>query len=190
MITDGLKEKNYSIFLKKLEELGINIEKLENKYGEQLKNGTYSISKEHGLAYEGSLLNVVLRKLTPFALKTNEILPEGVKVEDTKKIIKVCLIQHLAKVLMFTKNENEWEVTKLGKLFTYAPTKMAMRLGVRSVALAMDLGIVLDEEEIEAITVIDKEGSDDIKCYARPLATVIRIANELVTTESIFEKKD
>lgn len=190
MINEELKEKNYTIFLKKLGDLDINTEVLESKYGEQLKNGTYSISKEHGLAYEGSLLNVVLRKLTPFALKTNDILPEGVKVEDTKKIVKVCLLQHLAKVLMFVKNENEWEVSKLGKVFTYAPTKMAMRLGVRSVALAMSLGINLDEEEIEAITIIDKEGDDDIKYYARPLATVVRIANELVTTDSIFEKKD
>ena len=59
MINDEIKEKNLLLFKKKLEEIGISYE--NEDFDLKLKNATFSITNENGLAYEGSLLNVILK---------------------------------------------------------------------------------------------------------------------------------
>ena len=64
---------------------------------------------------------------------------------------------------------------------------MALRLGGRSTALAIKLGVTLDENDIEALTIIDKDVNDEqAKLFATPLAVIVRQANELVIMENIF----
>lgn len=186
MITEEIKEKNFSIFIEKLNNLGFNLD-LTDDMVNKLKNATYSMNNEYGLGFDGSLLNTVLRVLTPYAVKLNNLLSEDLKVNQDK-IVKVCLLQHLAKMNMFIKNDNQWEIEKLGKLYKYNPKKIALRLGARSVALANSLGITFDEEELEAMLIIDKDVNDDQKTFATPLSIIVKQANEWVTTESMFKK--
>lgn len=188
MITEEIKQKNYSIFLDKMQEIGITKERIEDVFGSTLMNATYSIDNNSGLSFEGSLLHTVLRTLTPIALKLNEILPENIKCKK-EDIVKICLLQHLAKAEMFTKNDNQWEIEKLGKVFKYNPKKIALRLGSRSVALAIRLGVELTELDIESLTIIDKDSSDEqAKFFANPISVVIRQANELTTTINVFNR--
>lgn len=187
MITDEIKNKNYSLFKKKLEGFGVEPTRVDEIFGDTLVNATYAIDTNSGLAFEGSLLHTVLRTLTPFAIKLNDVLPEAIKVNQNS-LVKVCLLQHLAKAEMFMKNDNQWEVEKLGKLFKYNNKKIALRLGMRSVALAIKLGIELTDIEIEAMTIIDKDSTDEqAKFFANPISVIVRQANELTTLENIFK---
>lgn len=178
MLTEENKEKNFLIFKKKLEEIGFPIslnEELENK----IKNATFSISNENGLAYEGSLLNVILRILTPFAIKINDCLPDNIKVEKNS-LIKVCLLSHISKCEMFEPNDNEWEKEKRGMYFKYAKSNVALKMGMKSLILSQELDIKFTPEEIEAMTIIDRRSDDEqANFYSNPISIVLKQANEL-----------
>ena len=168
MITDELKLKNYSLFILKLQQIGIDTTILEEKYKEQLINAIFNLNS----GGEGSLLQIVMRTLTPNALKLAELnKPEKMSV-DTNTVIKVCLLMHLSKVTMFQKGKTE-------NTFTYAPYPYGLKMGLRSIAMCEECGIHLTAEEIEAITILDRETEEQAKFFASPLATIIKIANEL-----------
>lgn len=177
MINEETKEKNLSIFKKKLEEVGVTL--TDSPIDEKLKNATFSISNENGLAYEGSLLNVVLRILTPFAIKINECLPDTIKV-DKKSLIKVCLLSHISKCEMFEPNDNEWEKEKRGILFKYTKSNVALKMGMKSLILSQQLGVTFTPEEIEALTILDRRSDDEqAMFYSNPISIVLKQANEL-----------
>lgn len=185
MITEETMQKNYAIFLKKMEELGIDSEKITEVFGDSLIKATFAMDAKSGLAYEGSLLNVILRTLTPYALKLNEILPENLKLPK-ENIVKICLLQHLAKTEMFVKCENDWDIRN-GRFYKFNPKNIALRLGARSLALALRLGVTFTDVEIEAMTIVDKDSNDEqAKFFANPISVIVRQANELTTLENIF----
>lgn len=187
MVNEESKVKNYELLKTKLEPYGISGEKLEEVFGDKLINATYSMDASiNRYAYEGSLLNVVLRVLTPYAIKLSEILPDSIR-PSRESIVKVCLLQHLAKSEMFVKSTNEWEINK-GRLFTFANKRIALRLGMRSVALAIKLGVALSDIELEAMTIIDKDANDEqAKLFANPLSIIVKQANEWVNLENTFK---
>ena len=81
-------EKNFKIFITKLEEVGVPTKVLVEKYGDAIKSATFSHRSEYGLAYDGALLQVILYKLTPYAIKMNELYPESMRV-NRNQLIKV-----------------------------------------------------------------------------------------------------
>lgn len=178
MINEEIKEKNLLLFKKKLEEIGIQLN-IDTLIEEKIKNATFSISNENGLAYDGSLLNVILRILTPFAIKINDTLPENIKVEKNS-LIKVCLLSHISKCEMFEPNDNEWEKEKRGIFFKYAKSNVALKMGMKSLILAQELGVNFTPEEIEAITIMDRRSDDEQSIfYSNPISIVLKQANEL-----------
>ena len=168
-LTEEMKEKNYSIFLKKLSELNIDINFMESYLGkDKIKNATFNITT----GGEGTLIHVILRMLTPNAVKIAELnAPEGFEIKKDS-LVKVCLLSHLSKIEMFQKG------TKQGT-FEYAPYPYGMKMGLRSIALCEALNIKLTAEELEAMTILDRESEDQAKFFASPLAQIIKIANEL-----------
>lgn len=187
MITEEIKQKNLAIFKKKLEAYGVSSDKVDEIFGDTLLNATYSLDVANGTCYEGSLLQIVLRTLTPYAIKLNEILPEEIRANQ-ESLIKICLLQHLSKSEMFVKNDNTWEVEKMGKTFKFNPKKIALKCGARSIAFAIKLGIELTDVEIEAMTIIDKDGDEQAKFFANPISVVVKHANELVNVETLYKK--
>ena len=100
------KEKNYSLFINKLQTVGVDTTELENNLKKEIIDATYGINNFIGVSGEGTLLHVVLRVLTPLAIKVVELTnnQENIKQET---LIKVCLLSHLSKAQMFKKNEND-----------------------------------------------------------------------------------
>lgn len=178
-LTDEAKEKNYFLFKKKLEQLNIDTSIFDEKIKEKLVNATFSIGNDKA-AFDGSLLEIVLRVLTPTAIKINEIFPEEMRANQ-QSLIKVALLMHIAKCQMFIKNDNEWEKEKLNKKYKYADSDVALKLGMKSLILAQELGIKFTPLEIEAITSIDREANDEqFKYFASPLSAVIKEANNII----------
>lgn len=183
MITKEIKEKNFRLFLKKLNALGLPIEELNEKYGEAIQNATFTASNEHGNAYEGSLLEIVLKKLTPYAIKLNDMLPQEIQIEKNT-LVKVCLLHHIAKGITIIPNDNEWEMQKRGLLYKYDPKAPALRTGTYSLIIASQCGISFTLEEAEAMTINDKELTDNqARWHSSVFATIIRQANELTYTD-------
>lgn len=178
MINEEIKEKNLLLFKKKLEEIGIQLN-MDSLIENKIKNATFTITNENGLAYEGSLLNVILRILTPFAIKINDALPESIRVEKNS-LIKVCLLSHISKCEMFEPNDNEWEKEKRGMLFKYTKSNVALKMGMKSLILAQELGVKFTPEEIEAITIMDRRLDDEQSMFfSNPISVVLKQAHEL-----------
>lgn len=167
-INDELKEKNFSIFIKKLSELGVDVDLFSSTFNvDKVKNATFNITN----GGDGTLLHFILRVLTPNALKVLELNPDGLLV-NKESLIKVCLLSHLSKINMFQHGKREGT-------YEYAPYPYGMKMGLRSLALCEELNIKLTAEEIEAMTILDRENEDQAKFFASPLAQVFKIANEL-----------
>ena len=63
-----------------------------------------------------------------------------------------------------------------------------MKMGLRSIALCEECDIKLTAEEIEAMTILDRETEDQAKFFASPLAQIVKIANELTFLHLKFIK--
>lgn len=179
MITEEIKEKNSSLFFKKLSQLGINVECLEKNYGEFIKNGSFTHSNEFGNAYSGSLLEIVLKTLTPYAVKLNELLPEEKRV-DKSTLVKICLLHQLAKSIRLIPNDNAWEVEKRGFVYKYNSELPSIRTGLHSLIMCQNCGIEFTAEEAEAMTVNDRDLTDEqARWHSSIMATIVRQASEL-----------
>lgn len=195
-ISTGLKEKNFELFIEKLstfaferdetkEDVNVEenvMEKITKVFGDKLLNATYTISNDYGNAYDGSFLHILLRTLIPTALGINELLPENVRPQK-ETLIKVLLVHQLAKALIHVPNDNKWEIEKRNMLYKYAENKPAIKTGLYSLMLAMELGIKLTPEEAEAVTINDRSLEDSqSRWHSSVLSTVVRQANELTYT--------
>ena len=180
--------KNFELFLKKLEEIGVPTEKLVENYGEKVKFASFSVSSEYGLAFEGSLIYVLLYKLTPYAIKINELYPEDVRV-DKNSLIKVCLLHQIGKAIRIVENNNEWEVKNRKLPFKYVDGLPAIRTGLQSLSMACRCGIEFSDVEVEAMTVNDRELSDNqARFHAGIMSSIVRQASEMVYTEVSSKK--
>ena len=193
-MTESEKQKNYNAYIKAFAKCGVDASKLLDVYGEQLKNATMSARADSGVAFDGSLINCVLNYLTPIACQIADMgrriknaegevvtVPFFQKV-DKSSIIKVCLLQHISKILQLEPNDVQWEIEKRGMLYKYKETN-SMKTGLRSMWMATQCGISFTEDEAEAICVIDNKPEDEkTRYHASTLAAIIMKANELMYT--------
>ena len=153
MITTETKEKNLKLFFKKLSQLGLETALLEDNYGNEIMNGSFTNSNEFGNAYEGSLREIVLKTLTPYAIKLNELLPD---------------------------EDNSWEVEKRGLVYKYNSDLPSIRTGLHSLIICQNCGIQFTSAEAEAMTVNDRDLTDDqARWHSSIMASIIRQASEL-----------
>ena len=184
-----LKE-NYQLFLKKLNQSGINTTILDEKYGELLTNAPFSTNQDSGLAFQGALIYTLLYKLTPYAVRLNESFPSELRV-DKATLVKVCLLHQIAKSVRLVPNDNEWEITKRGMLYVYAKDNPSIRNGLHSLVIAQNCGITFTEEEAEAMTINDRDLSEtQARFHASVLASIVRMANEMTYLEMINITKE
>ena len=144
-------------------------------------NATYANTDNTGLAYEGSFTETVIA-LTVYAIKINDLLPEEKQVSK-ESIAKVALLSQIGKVLLFKPQTNDWRSKNLGENYTYAELDGAIRVGERSILIAMNSGVKFTEFEFEAMRIMDKqnENADNYsKYFSGTLSMVIKQANEMI----------
>ena len=177
-MTDEQKSKNFNLYFKKLNEV-VGDNKLSETISEKLLNATYSTKVDTGLAGDGTLLQTILYKLTAFAVKMNEMLPEEKRV-NKETLIKICLLHQISKAIRLIPNDNEWEVEKRGILYKYNDENPSIRTGLHSLILAQQAGISFTADEAEAMTVNDRDLSDDqARWHQSTLSSIVRMANEM-----------
>ena len=182
-----MENKYLNTYFKKLANTGVSeeaCERLKESCGNLLNDAPYNTRLDSGLAYEGSLLETVLTKLTVFAIKINELYPEEIRA-DKNSLVKVCLLQHISKCVRMTKSNDEWRVKKLGEVYTYTEGMAAIGTGLHSLVMATSAGIELTQFEAEAMTIIDRKEDDlQAKYYSSILTSIVRQANEMVYVEA------
>jgi hypothetical protein len=182
-------QNNFNLWRKKLSEVGVDTSQLIENHGDAILNGTFSNQSSNGLAYQGSLLQTILYKLTPYALKINEMFPEELRV-DKSKLIKVCLLHQIAKSTRLIKNDNEWEIKNRGLEYKYNPSNPSIRCGLQSLQMCNENGIQFTMDEVEAMTVNDRDLSDEqARWHSSLFASIVMQANEMVYLESIERSK-
>jgi len=136
-------------------------------------------------AFEGGLVDHILR-VTRYALKLNDILPEDMQqTKDT--IVKVCCLFQIGKAHMFIPNPSQWHRDKLGQMYEFNNDQIAMRVGERSIRYATSFGIELTDNEYQAIINYDKLDTDrQAKYHTETLGMLLKQANDLAIME---EKK-
>lgn len=173
------KEKNLSLYFKKLEELGVPTAKLREKYEAKLLDASFTNSNDYGNAYDGSFLENILRVLTPYAVNINEILPEDKKV-DKDTLVKICLLHQVSKCVRLIPNDNMWEIEKRGLLYKYDSNLPSVRGGLHSLTMCQECGINFTLEEVEAMVTNDRDLTDDqYRWHSSILSSIVRQANEL-----------
>lgn len=167
-MTEEIKNKNLLLFLKKLEENNINISLINEDLKQKLLNCPFLIGQE-----EGSLLNNILRVLTPYAIHLNNILPEQIKCNN-QSLIKLCLISNLSKCTTFIKE---------GDKYIYNKDSLAMKMGMKSLAMGLELGMTFTPEEVEALSILDRDNDDQAKYFASPLSTILKMSLDLTNLQ-------
>lgn len=182
--------ENYVLFLKKLEGVGVDYTNIVNYVGENnLKNATFAINSDMGMAYDGSLINIILRKVTKYAVLINQMLPENVKVNE-ESLVKVCLLHQISKAIMFVENDSTWERTNRGLLYKYSELEGSLRCGERSAYICLSNGVQFTPEEYEAMRIMDRDSDDAYaKFYSSPIAMIVKQANELAAMDMRITNK-
>jgi hypothetical protein len=187
MLTQEQKEKNLSTFRRYLTNLIGAAETNALLYylggDNAIIDASFGMTKDSGCAYEGAFLENVLR-IADIAMNINDnIFPEEKRVA-AKSIYRSVLLQHLAKVIMYEDNTNQWEIDNRGILYKFKSTNVVLKGGERVILLLLKSGIQdITEEEYEAIRIIDKMKEDDFAMtkHVSTLACIVRQANEINT---------
>ena len=184
MLSEDIILKNYDDFKKRLETY-VGVEETNNLINslggdDVVMDASYANLTDSGLAYKGSLIESMLN-ITRYAVKINQLLPEN-KQANLNSIVKVGLLHHIAKVLLYEANDNNWEITNRGMVYKYnSELEGALRVGERSTLLSSNAGIKFSELEYEAMRIMDKTNDDNYaKYYSSSLSIVIKQANEIV----------
>lgn len=188
VMTEETKQHNFELFIKKLSQLGINTDTLVSSIGDKLKNATFNISTDSGLCGDGTLIETILKTLTPFAVRLNGLYPEDVRV-DQNTLVKICLLHQIAKAIRIKPSTEEWKIKK-GQLYDYDSEQPSIRTGLHSLVLAQSFGIPFTAEEAEAMVINDRELTDDqARWHSSLLASIVRMANEMTYLQSMNTKK-
>lgn len=188
MLTTEKINLNYITFCNKLKKYNCYSEQMISEIGELLKNCSFSMNDDSGSAYQGSMIDIVLNHLCSIAYNINEVIFGANGKFNSMRVnpdmlMRVLLLQHIAKAEMFVNSRDTWKVKK-GMLYEFnQDLKASLKLGERSLYICQKYGITLAEEEYEAIRIIDKLDDDKLMFYISPLCSIVKMANQFVAVE-------
>jgi hypothetical protein len=136
-------------------------------------------SLESGVAYEGAVIFHTIM-VWHFA---NKLLPiyNNISQVNPKSLAKVIVLHQLGKVGMFVHNTDDWQVKKIGKVFTFVETGACLKTGERSKMLCGNAGVSFTPEEYEAMSILDKsaEEYENMTKYRTHLSTLLKMASDM-----------
>ena len=185
---------NFILWIERLQKYNCYSQRLIDDMGDLIKNASFSLTENSGSAYQGSMIDVVLNNLCRlgyelnencFGYQNNKIKHKHLYVNQNM-LMRVLLLQHIAKAEMFVIQNNQWKA-KNGYIYDFnGELKTSLKLGERSIFLCMKYGIDLNEEEYEAMRIIDKD-EDKTNSFTQPMCAIVKIANQLTAIEKYRE---
>ena len=175
--------KNTKKYFQTANDQGFMTEELMNFLGESFIKAPASTMKHLNNAFEGGLIDHLLR-VTKYAVSINEnVLTENLRLPK-KDLIKVCFLHQIGKAHLYVPCTSEWHITNQGKMYEFNDNLVSMRIGERSVYYALNNGVKLTDEEYQAIINFDKDDTDkQSKYHTSTLGNILKMANELAIIE-------
>jgi len=187
MLTIPQLEHNKAKFIETNQKYNIMTKELVDFLGDGLYTSPASTRLTMVGCYPGGLLHHTI-KACKYAIKVNEILPEPLR-QPTPSIVKSIFLSQIGKVFMFCLTENEYQ-KKQGIMYDFCDDTVRLRVGERSVYYAMKYGVILSEEEYQAILNLDKDDDDKMARYfSSSLTSIIKWGFELAIMEEKNGKK-
>lgn len=196
MLSEDRINQNYLIFIKKLEAYGCYSEEMMQDMGECIKYASYTRHDDYGGCYDGSLIDVTLHTLCRIGFEINEKafgrcgdkdaeISHPYLAVNTNKLMRVLLLLNIAKADMFVPETEQWKI-KRGQMYSFKDFDTSMRLGERTLFLCQKYGIVLDEDEYEAILATDEETNGER--FRTPLYTLVKATKAFTMVELRMKK--
>lgn len=192
MLTEEKINSNFVIYCEKLKQYGCYSQRMMDEIGNSIKVASFGLDENSGSAYCGSMIDVVLTSLcvigahintNAFGIGKNGKPQHPFLLVDNNSLMKVLLLQHISKSMIFVPEDNDWFVKK-GKLYKFNDSlETSLKVGERSIHLCMKYGIQLSDEEFEAMRIIDRDDLDKNNAFTTPLSLLVRMANQLTTVE-------
>ena len=187
---------NFIKYITRLKKYNCYSQEMIDDIGDAIKRAPYSLTLESGGAYEGGMVDIVLNRLCRLAydLNTRGFGPLDISNLDspyshpklmvnTEMLMRVLLLQHIGKAEMFIPQPEAWKLKK-GWVYDFnEEIKSNLKLGERSLYLCQKYGIVLNDEEYEAIRIIDREMDEKHLVMSSRLCVFVRMCNLLTTIE-------
>ena len=174
--------KNKKIFEMTNEKYQVYTPKLVEFLGESLFTAPASTSTSLHNAYDGGLMDHLIRVAKKAAM-FNESLLEEIKYSK-ETILKISFLCEIGKVYQYKPCESEWHRKNQGKMYEFIEDNISMRVGERSLFYALYNGVILTEEESQAILNFDKKESDDQSYWhSQPLTDILRSAVKFAIIE-------
>jgi len=182
ILTEEQKTKNLHYWINGLNSVGVETDCIVSKYGTLLLNAPLSEQHSTGTAYEGALIDKSFR-FSKIAKGYNDILP--VELQQNKDTItKVCLLSSVGKAVMFIPCKEKWKNDR-GILWDFTERHSALRTNQLTLFILSQCGIVLEENEYEAIDNLYSLDDDKyIKDHSGFLAFLVRNAYRQMWEES------
>jgi hypothetical protein len=178
--------KNKKIFEMTNTKYNVFTPKLVEFLGENLFTAPASTMTSLHNAYEGGLMDHLIR-VAKYASMFNEVLPEKMRYAK-ESVIKVSFLCDIGKTYLYKPCDSKWHRENQGKMYDYIDTGVSMSVGERSLFYALSNGVMLSEDEAQAILFFEKGDEDKTaKWHSTPLAKVLKTAVEFAIMEEKSE---
>lgn len=177
-------EKNKTRFIDSVKNNGNFItDELYEFLGEDLWTSPASTTLQLHNCFPGGLVDHIL-KVTGYAIKINDTLPEKLRVNKTS-LIKVSFLHQIGKIKLYLLNDTDWEI-KRGILYKFNEELPSMKISERSLYYCNQYGVKLSDLEFQAIMNFEKTDEDkQSRWYSDILSIILKQAIEL----AIYEEK-
>ena len=135
-------------------------------------------------AFPGGLIDHSLR-VTGYALKLNELLPDHLK-QTKESVIRVSLLHSIGKVGLYTPCKSDCHIKNQGKMYEFNESVTSMSISERSLFYIMsnNNGSMLTDVEYQAIANYDKNASDKMsEWHTASLGEILKMAIKLAIME-------
>lgn len=174
--------KNKKIFEMTNEKYHVYTPKLVEFLGENLFTAPASTMLSLHNAFEGGLMDHLIR-VAKYAAMFNEILPENMRYPK-ESILKVSFLCDIGKVFQYKPCDSKWHRENQGKMYEFIEENISMKVGERSLYYALSNGVILTEEEAQAVLNFDKEDDDKMaRWHSTPLTKILKTAVEFAIME-------
>lgn len=172
---------NMKKFIATSTKYGILTPELEKLIGEDLLVAPASTMTKLHNAFEGGLVDHILRVMKKAYEVNDKMIPE-LKV-PAESLIKVVYLHQIGKCGIYVKETSEWHIKNQGKMYNFKEDITSMSIGERSIFYALSSGVTLTQDEYVAILNHDKTDDLQSEWHNSVVGDILKVAIRLAIIE-------
>ena len=182
LTTEKIKS-NATKYFKTAEKYGFMTPELQDFLGLDFISAPASTYKHLHNAFEGGLIDHLLRVTKHMVLINKNNLDKTNLVLNETSLFKVALLHGIGKAKLYIKETDSWWIQNRGRMYTFNNDLASMDIGERSVYYALSNGVELTDEEVAAIVNYDKVDDSKAEWHNTTLGDILKLAIRLAILE-------